>query len=66
MRICVAELDIIDGEPNFNRAYLDLPNAFLLPHIGSATVETRDAMGNLCLDNLDAFFAGKPLPAPMN
>ncbi len=35
---------------------------FLLPHLGSATRETRDAMGFLCLDNLDAFFAGRPCP----
>ena len=65
-RIAAAGLDVFDGEPNFNRAYLNLPNAFLLPHIGSATVETRDAMGFMCLDNLDAFFAGRPLPAPVN
>ena len=65
-KIAAAGLDVFEGEPAFDKAYLDLPNAFLLPHIGSATVETRDAMGFKCLDNLDAFFAGRPLPAPVN
>jgi len=65
-KVAAAGLDVFEGEPAFNQAYLDLPNAFLLPHIGSATVETRDAMGFKCLDNLDAFFAGRPLPAPVN
>ena len=51
-------LDVYEGEPTFNQGYLDLPNAFLLPHIGSATVDTRDAMGFRALDNLDAVFAG--------
>ena len=39
-----------------------LSNTFPLPHIGSATVETRSGMGLQALDNLDAFFAGKPPP----
>jgi lactate dehydrogenase-like 2-hydroxyacid dehydrogenase len=38
-----------------------LGNIFLLPHVGSATKETRDAMGFRALDNLDAFFAGREL-----
>ncbi len=59
-KVAAAGLDVFDGEPNFNKGYLDLPNAFLLPHIGSATVETRNAMGFRALDNLDAFFAGHP------
>ena len=50
------------GEPAFHQGYLALPNCFLLPHLGSATIETRDAMGFRALDNLDAFFAGKPAP----
>ncbi len=37
----------------------DLANTFLLPHIGSATRETRDAMGARALDNMDAIFAGR-------
>ncbi len=52
-------LDVYEGEPGFNPGYIDLPNAFLLPHIGSATIDTRDAMGFRALDNLDAIFAGK-------
>ena len=51
-------LDVYEGEPAFEKGYLDLPNAFLLPHIGSATVDTRNAMGFRALDNLDAVFAG--------
>ena len=55
-------LDVFRGEPALHPDYLTLPNAYLLPHPGSATVETRKAMGFCCLDNLDAFFAGKTPP----
>lgn len=55
-RIAAAGLDVFENEPNLNPAYRDLPNTFLLPHLGSATVETRNAMGFRALDNLDAFF----------
>ena len=58
--VAAAGLDVFEGEPNIHPGYRDLPNCFLLPHIGSATRETRDAMGFRALDNLDAFFAGKP------
>ena len=51
-------LDVYDGEPNFNPRYPTLKNAFLVPHIGSATIDTRNAMGFRALDNLDAIFAG--------
>jgi lactate dehydrogenase-like 2-hydroxyacid dehydrogenase len=54
-----AGLDVFAGEPALNHRYLAAPNAYLLPHIGSATFETRDAMGFRALDNLDDFFAGK-------
>lgn len=54
-----AGLDVFNNEPDIDPRYRDLPNTFLLPHIGSATHETRDAMGFRALDNLDAFFAGK-------
>ena len=50
-------LDVFDGEPNLNPRYTTLKNAFLVPHIGSATVDTRNAMGFRALDNLDAVFA---------
>lgn len=50
-----AGLDVFDGEPRIHQGYYDLENAFLLPHMGSATVETRNAMGFKALDNLEAF-----------
>jgi lactate dehydrogenase-like 2-hydroxyacid dehydrogenase len=58
-QVAAAGLDVYDGEPNLNPAYMPLPNAFLTPHIGSATVDTRNAMGYRALDNLDAFFRGE-------
>ena len=61
-RIAAAGLDVFDNEPNLHPGYLDLENVFMLPHIGSATHETRLAMGATCLDNLAAFFAGRPCP----
>ena len=57
--IAAAGLDCFVNEPGGNPAFADHPNIFMLPHIGSATRETRDAMGFRALDNLDAFFAGK-------
>ena len=61
-KVAAAGLDVFAGEPNLNPRYRGLDNTFLLPHIGSASLETRDAMGYCCLDNLDAFFAGRPCP----
>ena len=61
-KIKAAGLDVFEGEPNLNPAYQSLPNVFLLPHIGSATIETRTQMGFLLLDNLDAVFADKQPP----
>lgn len=52
-------LDVYTNEPNIDPRYRTLENAFLLPHLGSATVETRNAMGFRALDNLDDFFAGR-------
>jgi lactate dehydrogenase-like 2-hydroxyacid dehydrogenase len=49
-----AGLDVYNGEPRVNPGYLDLENVALLPHLGSATIETRDAMGRRALENLDA------------
>lgn len=54
-----AGLDVFNGEPNIDPRYRELDNAFLLPHIGSATRETRDGMGFRALDNLDAIMAGR-------
>ena len=61
-KVAAAGLDVFAGEPNVEPRYRELDNTFLLPHIGSASRETRDAMGFCCLDNLDAFFAGRPCP----
>jgi lactate dehydrogenase-like 2-hydroxyacid dehydrogenase len=61
-KIAGAGLDVYNGEPDIHPAYRTLPNAFLLPHIGSATKETRNQMGFIALDNLDAIFAGKIPP----
>ena len=61
-KVAAAGLDVFAGEPNLDPRYRGLDNTFLLPHIGSASHETRDAMGYCCLDNLDAFFAGRPCP----
>ncbi len=58
-KIAGAGLDVYASEPGGNPEFATLDNVFLLPHIGSATFETRDAMGFRALDNLDAFFAGK-------
>ncbi|MBX9942969.1 MAG: D-glycerate dehydrogenase, partial [Reyranella sp.] len=61
-RLASAGLDVFDGEPKLHAGYYDLPNAFLLPHMGSATVETRNAMGFKALDNLEAFLLRKQAP----
>lgn len=59
-RIAAAGLDVFNGEPaDMHPGYRDLDNTLLLPHVGSATHETRDAMGFRALDNLDAVFAGR-------
>ncbi|MEQ8195238.1 MAG: D-glycerate dehydrogenase [Rhodospirillales bacterium] len=58
-KIAAAGLDVFAKEPTQNCAFKDLANTFLLPHLGSATVETRNAMGFRALDNLDAVFAGR-------
>lgn len=51
--------DVFEGEPALNPAYLTVENAVLLPHLGSATVVTRDAMGAMVLDGIDAVLAGR-------
>lgn len=57
--VSFAGLDVFEGEPALNPAYLSLENAVLLPHLGSATTETRDAMGYLALSGIDAVLAGE-------
>ncbi len=58
-KLAAAGLDVYNNEPDIHPGYRELENVFLLPHIGSATLETRDAMGFRALDNLDAIFAGR-------
>ena len=58
-KLYAAGLDVFNNEPDIHPEYRQLDNVFLLPHIGSATRETRDAMGYRALDNLDAYFAGR-------
>lgn len=57
--IAGAGLDVFEGEPNIDPGLLALDNVALLPHLGSATEETRTAMGNRVLANIAAFFAGE-------
>ncbi|MGD9293895.1 MAG: D-glycerate dehydrogenase [Roseobacter sp.] len=57
--IAAAGLDCFQVEPGGNPAFAAHENIFMLPHIGSATRKTRDAMGFRALDNLDAFFSGR-------
>jgi glyoxylate reductase len=58
-KLAAAGLDVFRNEPRIDSRYRKLPNVFLLPHLGSATRNTRIAMGMRAADNLDAFFAGK-------
>ena len=59
--IAGAALDVFNNEPHLNAAFLNLDDVLLTPHIGSATLETRIAMTNLAIDNLEAFFKQQPL-----
>jgi lactate dehydrogenase-like 2-hydroxyacid dehydrogenase len=56
--IAGAALDVFEREPAVTPALLTLENVVMLPHLGSATEETRVAMGNRAIDNLVAFFGG--------
>ena len=60
-----AALDVFEDEPHVPDALHGMDNVITTPHIASGTHETRRAMGELMLDNLDAFFAGKDLPTPV-
>ena len=55
-KIYAVGLDVYKNEPNLNPGYLNIKNVFILPHLGSATKETRTAMANLAIDNIDEFF----------
>jgi lactate dehydrogenase-like 2-hydroxyacid dehydrogenase len=63
--ILAAGLDVFEKEPNVPDELKAMPNVVLLPHIGSASVVTRNAMDQLVVDNLKAWFAGKPPLTPV-
>jgi lactate dehydrogenase-like 2-hydroxyacid dehydrogenase len=60
-----AGLDVFENEPHVPERLRALPHVVLVPHIGSATTSTRQAMANLALANLEAHFAGQPLKTPV-
>jgi hydroxypyruvate reductase len=64
-RLGAAGLDVFAREPQVPEALLGLDNVVLQPHQGSASEETRSAMGRLVLENLEAHFAGRPLLTPV-
>jgi lactate dehydrogenase-like 2-hydroxyacid dehydrogenase len=64
-KILSAGLDVYWNEPNIDPAFLTLDNVTLYPHIGSASTHTRGAMGQLVVDNLAAYAAGKPPKTPV-
>jgi lactate dehydrogenase-like 2-hydroxyacid dehydrogenase len=63
--ILAAGLDVFEKEPNVPDELKAMQNVVLLPHIGSASVSTRNAMDQLIVDNLKAWFAGKPPLTPV-
>ena len=65
-RIAGAGLDVYEHEPRVHPELLELENVVLLPHLGSATVETRTAMAMLAADNALAVLSGERPPAPIN
>lgn len=65
-RLGSAALDVYENEPEPDPRLTALPNVTLFPHHASGTVETRDAMAQLAVDNLAAFFAGGPLLTPVD
>ena len=65
-KIAGAGLDVYEFEPEVPQALIKMPNVVLLPHLGTSVLEVREDMGMMALDNLTAFFEGKPLPNPVN
>lgn len=63
--IAGAGLDVFEDEPDPRPDLVTLPNVVVTPHLGGGTSEAIDAMGDAVIANLDAFFAGKPLPNPV-
>ena len=64
-KILAAGLDVYVTEPNIDPAFLTLDNVTLFPHVGSASHHTRNAMGQLVVDNLAAFASGQPPKTPV-
>ena len=60
-KIYAAGLDVFNNEPNLDERYMKLDNCFVLPHVGSATHETRLAMSMMAVDNICNYFENKPL-----
>jgi glyoxylate reductase len=65
-RIAGAGLDVFENEPAVHPALLHLDNVVLLPHLGSATIETRTAMATLAANNVLAVLRGDPAPTPLS
>jgi len=65
-KIAGAGLDVFADEPRVPPEFFTLENAVLFPHVASATVETRKAMGDLQVENLRRHFAGKPVLTPIS
>ena len=64
-RIAGAGLDVYEQEPHVPEALLAMENVTLLPHLGTSALEVREEMGLMAVDNLIAFFAGRPVPNPV-
>jgi hydroxypyruvate reductase len=64
-RIAGAGLDVYEFEPRVPDALTAMENVTLLPHLGTSTLEVREAMGLMAVENLRAFFAGEPVPNPV-
>ena len=64
-RIAGAGLDVFENEPSVPDGFWGLDNVVLTPHMASATVQTRGAMGNLAFANLQAYFEGRKLLSPV-
>ena len=65
-RISGAGLDVYEREPEVPEVLRKMENVTLLPHLGTAALEVREAMGLLAVENLRAFFAGEDPPNPVN
>jgi glyoxylate reductase len=63
--LAAAGLDVYENEPHVPQGLRELPNTVLLPHIGSATAATRNAMARLCAENVIAVIEGREPPAPV-